>query len=230
MPLDRTGSLKRMNNGPSTKKSDEEIEKMTSISREKHENRNDICNELPTGKMRMSDHDKMLYIDDAGREWRRNPDIFASYHQPMSMPAALFHSIVDAVIFCVDFPVPNMKFISINEDGTYSEVICNRYTGELIVDPKYFGTSNFCTDAPNGMKTGSLTTKEHVLYDVKTHEKYGCNYRHIAKGIPVGHYDGDIPHPVILHDPQGGPKAIYMSKENDPNYKPDPKKEQAEAK
>ena len=109
----------------------------------------------------------------AGREWRRNPDLFSSYHQPMSMLNALFHSLVDMVIFCVDFPVPNMKFIALNDDQTYSEIICNRYTGELIVDPRYFGTSNFCTDAPMGMLRGSLTTKEHVMFDVKTHEKYG---------------------------------------------------------
>jgi len=206
-----------------TRKSDAEIEEKTGISREKHENRNEICNDLPTGKLRIKpgQTDKMLYVDDAGREWRRNPDIFSSYHQPMSMPSALFHSLVDMLIFCVDFPVPNMKFISINEDQTYSEVIANRYTGELIVDPKYFGTSNYCTDADKGMRTGSLTTKEHVKFDVKTHEKYGAGYKHIAKGIPVGHYDGDRPHPVILHDPIGGPKAKYMSKENDPNYNKD---------
>jgi len=204
-----------------TTKTDDEIEAITTISRAKHENRNEICNELPTGKLQIKpgQTDTMLYVDDGGRLWRRNPDLMASYHQPMSMPNALFHSIIDAVIFCIDFPVPNMKFISINADQTYSEVICNRYTGELIVDPKYFGTSNYCTDAPHGMQTGSLTTKEHVLYDVKTHEKYGHNYKHIAKGIPVGYYDTDaIPHPVILHEPLGGPKAQYMSKENDPNY------------
>jgi len=201
-----------------TKKTDAEIEAMLGISRKKHESRNDICNDLPTGKMKIKDPavDKMLYVDDAGRDWRRNPDIFSSYHQPMPMIHAVFHSIVDATIFCVDFPVPNMKFISENDDGTWSEVICNRYTGELIVDPKYFGTSNFCTDCPNGMKTGSLATKEHVNLDVKSHELYGCGYTYIAKGIPVAYYDGDRPHPVILHEPQGGKKAIYMSPENDP--------------
>jgi len=200
------------------KDSDARIEEKTGISREKHENRNEICNEMPTGKIRVTDHDHMLYLDDAGREWRRNPDIFSSYHQPMSMPNALFHSLVDMLIFCVDFPVPNMKFIALNDDQTYSEIICNRYTGELIVDPRYFGTSNFCTDAPMGMLKGSLTTKEHIMFDVKAHEKYGDGYKQISKGIPCGHYDGSRPHPIILHDPQGGPKAKYMSKENDPNY------------
>jgi len=202
-------------------KTDHQIEEKLGISRDRHENRNDICNDLPTGKLKIKDSskDKMLYVDDADREWRRNPDIFSSYHQPMSLINAIFHSLVDAIIFCVDFPVPNMKFISINDDNTWSEVICNRYTGELIVNPKYFGTSNFCTDAPNGMKNGKLTTQEHVSLDVKPHEMYGCSYRSIAKGIPVGHYDGDRPHPVILHHPQGGPKAVYMSKENDPNNK-----------
>ena len=201
------------------KLTDDEIEAKLGISRRKHEDRNNICNDLPTGKLRIKDFnkDKMLYVDDAGRDWRRNPDIFSSYHQPMSMINAVFHSIVDAVIFCVDFPVPNMKFISLNEDGTWSEVICNRYTGELIVDPKYFGTSNFCTDCPKGMETGSLSTKEHVQLDVRSHEMYGSNYTYIAKGIPVGYYDDPKhPHPVILHDPQGGPKAVYMSKENNP--------------
>ena len=213
-----------------TKKTDAEVEALTGISREKHENRNDICNELPSGKLRIKDYtkDKMLYVDDAGREWRRNPDIFSSYHQPMSMPNAVFHSLIDGMFFCVKFPVPNMKFISINDDGTWSEVVCCRYTGELIVDPRIFGTSNFCTDASNGMKTGSLTTKEHVKWDVVPHEKYGHNYKHIAKGIPVGYYDGDIPHPVILHEPLGGKNAKYMSKENDPNYIKNMKRQAAE--
>jgi hypothetical protein len=203
------------------KLTDAEIEAKTGISREKHESRNNICNDLPTGKMRIKDPnvDKMLYVDEAGREWRRNPDIFSSYHQPMSLMGAICHSIIDAVIFCVDFPVPNMKFISENEDKTWSEVVCSRYTGELIVDPMYFGTANFCCDCPFGMKTGSLATKQHVNMDVMTHEMYGCGYTYIAKEIPVGYYDSpDHPHPVILHDPQEGPKAIYMSKENDPAW------------
>ncbi|KAL3915843.1 MAG: hypothetical protein SGILL_005454, partial [Bacillariaceae sp.] len=59
------------------------------------------------------------------------------------------------------------------------------------------------------------------------HEKYGAGYKHICKGIPVGYYDNNNnnngedcpPIPVILHEPLGGPKAVYMSKENDPNYK-----------
>jgi len=54
-----------------------------------------------------------------------------------------------------------------------------------------------------------------ILYN--TH--VGDGYKQISKGIPCGHYDGSRPHPIILHDPQGGPKAKYMSKENDPNYK-----------
>ena len=89
-----------------TTKTDDEIEAITNISRAKHENRNGICNELPTGKLKIKpgQTDTMLYVDDAKREWRRNPDLMASYHQPMSMPNALFHSIIDAVIFCVDFP------------------------------------------------------------------------------------------------------------------------------
>lgn len=204
-----------------SKLTDAEIEAKTGISREKHESRNNICNDMPTGKMKIKDPsvDKMLYVDDAGREWRRNPDIFSSYHQPMSLMGAICHSIIDALIFCVDFPVPNMKFISENEDKTWSEIVCNRYTGELIVDPKYFGTSNFCKDCPCGMQTGSLATKQHVEMDVKTHEMYGCGYTYISKGIPVGYYDTPgHPRPVILHYPQGGPKAIYMSKENDPAW------------
>jgi len=198
---------------------DMRIHKELGISRERHENRNDICNEMPTGKLRQSPgDDTMMYVDDAGRPWRRNPDLFSSFHQPLSLVNAIFHSLVDMIIFCVDFPVPNMKFISLNDsDGMWSEIICNRYTGELIVDPAYFGTSNFCTDAPDAMSSGKLNTKEHVLWDVKTHTKYGWHgYKHIAKGIPCGYYDGSRPHPVVLHEPQGGPKAIYMSKENDP--------------
>ena len=53
----------------------------------------------------------------------------------------------------------------------------------------------------------------------------GDGYKQISKGIPCGHYDGSRPHPIILHEPQGGPKAKYMSKENDPNYNPKPASE-----
>jgi len=200
---------------------------LTGNSREAHEGRNGPNNELPTGKLQVKDntddtdnHNNMMYVDEAGREWRLNPDIAASFHQPtMGVVRAVLHSILDCVIFCVDFPVPNIKFISENDDKTWSEVICNRYTGELVVDPKIFGTANFCTDCPDGMEKGALSTTEHVQKDVKPHQKYGDKYRHIAKGMDLNHFD-NRPLPVILAEPLGGKKAIYVSPENDPK---DPK-------
>ena len=39
--------------------------------------------------------------------------------------------------------VPNLKFISPNADGKYSEVCANRYKGELVTDQKIIGTFNF---------------------------------------------------------------------------------------
>ena len=157
-----------------TTKTDLEIEQATGISRRVHEHRNDQINELPTGKLTVTEENKMIYVDEAGRKWRLNPDIAASFHQPsMGVVHAFFHSILDCLIFCVDFPVPNIKFISMNDDKTWSEAICNRYTGELVVDPRYFGTANFCTDCPDGMEKGALSTQEHVKKDVKPHQKYG---------------------------------------------------------
>jgi len=203
-----------------TRKTDLEIEQATGISRRVHERRNDQINELPTGKLTVTEENKMIYVDEAGRKWRLNPDIAASFHQPtMGVVHAFFHSILDCLIFCVDFPVPNIKFISMNDDNTWSEAICNRYTGELVVDPRYFGTANFCTDCPDGMEKGALSTQEHVKKDVKPHQKYGNKYTHIAKGMDI-HYFDNRPLPVILAEPLGGKKAIYVCPENDPN---DPK-------
>ena len=56
-----------------------------------------------------------------------------------------------------------MKFISENDDKTWSEVICNRYTGELVVDPRIIGTGNW----------GASGSLDHVHKDVQPHEKYG---------------------------------------------------------
>ena len=82
--------------------------------------------------------------------------------------------------------VPNLKFISPNADGKYSEMCANRYKGELVTDQKIIGTFNFCTDAPDAMKDGKLpTTGEHYDLDIVPHEVYGGDYKHIAVGIKI---------------------------------------------
>ena len=175
-------------------KTDAQIEKETGISRAQHENRNEL-NELPTKKLKPIDKEETLYEDGAGRVWRRNPDLNASYHQPMPLAIAAIRSIFSSVFFGIG-KVPNLKFMSPNADGTYSEVCANRYTGELIIDQEIMGTYNFATDAPDAMKTGNLPgTGEHKTMDIDTHEQYGGNYKQYAKGIPIGSLDKP---PVIL--------------------------------
>ena len=173
---------------------DKEIEEKTGISREKHENRNEL-NELPVGQLKQNKEDKTVYTDDNGRLWKLNPNIAASYHQPMPLYVAAARSIFSSVFFGL-WQVPNLKFISLNKDKTYSEVVANRYTGELVMDPQIFGTYNFCTDEPLGIQNGQLGTDgEHKKFDIIPHEEYGGNYKHIAKGIPVGSLEKA---PVIL--------------------------------
>ena len=176
-------------------KTDAQIEKETGISREQHENRNEL-NEFPTGKLKPIDkEDKLLYEDDAGRVWCRGPDYYASYHQPIPVIIAGVISIFSSV-FCGIGKVPNLKFMSPNADGTFSEVCVNRYTGELIIDQQTMGTYNFATDEPDLMKTGILPGRgEHKTMNIVTHEQYGWNYKQYAKGIPTGSLDKA---PVIL--------------------------------
>jgi len=141
-------------------RSDEEIEKQIGLSRQNHENRNEL-NELPTGKLRPSPEDKSEWKDDDGRTWKLNKEQNAAYHQPMPVWVAFVRAYLGKVLpFC---KVPNLKFISPNaNNGMYSEVCANRYTGELVIEQKIMGTFNFATDAPDAMKDGKLpTTGEH---------------------------------------------------------------------
>jgi hypothetical protein len=178
-------------------KQETEREEETGISREKHEHRNEL-NELPVGQWKQSREDKTMYLDNNGRLWKLNPNIAASYHQPMHLYVAAARSIF-SYVFCGLWEVPNLKFISLNKDKTYSEVVTNRYTGELVMDPQTFGTYDFCTDEPLGMQNGQLGTDgEHKKFDIIPHEEYGGNYKHIAKGIPVGSLKKA---PVILEVP-----------------------------
>jgi hypothetical protein len=157
--------------------SDDLVEMETGVSREAHENRNER-NELPTGKMRQTKLYKSLYVDEGGRVWRHIPDIKAAFHQPMHIVIAVLRAI-SSKMCCGLGKVPNMKFLSKNRDGrTFSEVCCNRYTGELVIDPKFMGTLNFVAN--------SESMKGHVRTDVTPHTKYGYNYKHIARGIPIG--------------------------------------------
>lgn len=167
------------------------------MSRKQHEDRNQL-NELPVGLLKPTKGDSFLYLDDNDRQWRRNADLYASFHQGMPKWLAIVRSII-SMIFLGLWKVPNLKFISQNEDKTYSEACCNRYTGELLLDPQYFGTYNFCKDDGEAMVDGNLPTGgDHEKLDVIPHDEYGANYKHIAKGIPVGYYD-NRPTPIILY-------------------------------
>ncbi len=184
--------------GGSEPLSDEEIEKKIGLSREDHENRN-LLNELPNGKISPSAEDPTVWLDDDGREWKLNAEPNAAYHQPMPVPVAFVRAHFANIFFGIG-KVPNLKFISPNADGRYSEICANRYTGELVIDQKILGTFNLCKDAPNGMVDGKLPTDgEHDLYDVQPHNLYGGFYKHVAMGtdgpIVVGSIDKG---PVVL--------------------------------
>jgi len=175
-------------------KDDADIEKETGVSRQMHEDRNEL-NELPAGKLKVTE-DKTLWKDDNGRLWKLNPDHAAAYHQPMPLAVAFIRAIISEKLFGIG-KVPNLKFISPNEDKTYSEIVANRYTGELVIDQQLMGTYNFAKDAPNAMQIGNLpSTGEHDTFDIITHKAYGGTYKHIAAGIPVGSLAKG---PVVLH-------------------------------
>ena len=174
-------------------KCDEEVEALIGLSRKDHEYRN-IHNELPNGKLKPSPEDYTIWIDDDSRPWKLNAEAYSAYHQPMPLAVAFIRGHLGKYIPFLK--VPNLKFISPNANGMYSEICANRYTGELVIDPKLFGTFNLCTDAPDGMKDGKLpTTGEHDTFDVVPHKEYGANYLHVAKGIPVGSLEKG---PVVL--------------------------------
>lgn len=159
-------------------------------------NRNTL-NELPSGKIKPTPDDNTLWIDDNDRLWKLNPEPAAAYHQPMPVPVAFVRAYIGMIFPCCK--VPNLKFISPNDDGRYSEVCANRYTGELVIDQKIIGTFNFCTDVPDAMEVGNLPSSgEHDTMDIIPHNKYGGHYRHIAKGIEIGSLESG---PVILDLP-----------------------------
>lgn len=154
------------------------------LSKEAHENRN-IYNELPKGVMVPTAEDNTLWVDEAGRDWKQIEDPFTAYHQPMPVPVAFVRGYVGKVLPFLE--VPNLKFLSPNTDGRFSEICANRYTGELVIDQQLLGTFNFCTDAPDAMTKVKLpTTGEHDELDIIPHKEYGGNYQHIAKDLPVG--------------------------------------------
>lgn len=164
-----------------------------SISRKEHEDRNQF-NELPKGKIKPSPEDPTMWKDEAGRPWKLNGESNAVYHQPYPVPVAFVRTYIGILI--PPLKVKNLKFISPNADGRYSEIVADRYTGELVIEQQILGTFNFATDAPDAMKDGKLpTTGEHDELDVIPHNEYGGGYRHIAKGIKVGSIEKG---PVIL--------------------------------
>jgi len=173
--------------------SEEEIEKETGLSREDHENRNQF-NELPTGLLKPSPEDKTIWKDDNGRPWKLNAEPNAAYHQPYPLAIAWIRAHLSTMIPALK--VPNLKFVSPNKDGRYSEICANRYTGELVIEQQIMGTFNLCQDAPDAMVHGKLpTTGEHDLLDVIPHNKYGGGYKHIAAGIEIGSIEKG---PVVL--------------------------------
>ena len=154
------------------------------ISKAEHENRNEL-NELPTGKLYPSPEDYTIWKDDKGRPWKLIAEPYASYHQPMRKEIAFIRAHLGTIIPMLK--VPNLKFLSPNADGRYSEVCANRYTGELLTDQKIIGTFNFCRDAPDAMKDGKLpTTGEHKDLDMIPHEVYGGNYKYLAVDLKIG--------------------------------------------
>lgn len=174
-------------------KADEETQELTGLSREEHENRNQR-NELPKGKLKATAEDPTMWKDEDGREWKLNAEQNAAYHQPMPVWIAVVRASLGR--YFPSLKVPNLKFISKNADGMYSEVCANRYTGELVIAQKIMGTFNLCKDAPNAMKDGKLPTGgQHRMLDIIPHEEYGGTYKQVAKGIDVGQLEKG---PVIL--------------------------------
>ena len=179
--------------GGSNAISDEQMKQETGISREDHENRNQF-NELPNGKIKPSPEDKTIWTDDDGRPWKLNSEPYAAYHQPNPVAIAFIQAHLGE--FIPYLKVPNLKFISPNADGRYSEIVANRYTGELIIEQNIMGTFNLATDAPDAMIDGKLpTTGEHDLWDVIPHNKYGGGYKYIAAGIETGSIEKG---PIVL--------------------------------
>jgi len=174
-------------------KADEETQELTGLSRAEHGNRNQR-NELPKGQLTATAEDPTMWKDEDGREWKLNAEQNAAYHQPMPVWIAFVRAILGR--FIPFLKVPNLKFISKNADGMYSEVCANRYTGELVIAQKIMGTFNLCKDAPNAMKDGKLPTGgQHRMLDIIPHEEYGGTYKQVAKGIDVGQLEKG---PVIL--------------------------------
>lgn len=184
---------------------DDEIEQRIGLSREDHENRNQL-NELPKGKISPSAEDPTIWTDANNRPWKLNAEPNAAYHQPMPVAVAFVRAYLGRII--PQLKVPNLKFISPNADGRYSEVCANRYTGELVIERKIMGTYNFASDAPDAMKDGKLpTTGEHDVLDVIPHNEYGGKYRHIAKGMAFGSISKG---PVLLGTTEKKPSSLEL--------------------
>jgi hypothetical protein len=169
---------------------DDAIETLTGISREQHENRN-AFNELPTGKLHPAKKNEQgstsknaqFYLDEADRLWRRTPDLYSMFHQPFPVTVALIRSIVTPLTVGLT-QVPYIKLISPNAASSsdnyqeqqyrhFSEIVVNRYTGELIIDPQVMGTYNLCAveDVEKAMRTGATRGEghQHTLMDVVPH-------------------------------------------------------------
>jgi len=190
----------------------EEIRARNTITEEEHLNRNKF-NELPTGRLTLKE--KNIYVDENNDTWIKYPDYNASYHQPFYYVFAGIRSLIAKRTFGF-LKVPNLKFIKENEDLTSSEVVVNRYDGKMVLDPKIFGTYNFCktTDYKdeNGNDINFNTwvmppTGTHDVLDIIPHKEYGGNYKHVGKFIKGG--------ALILETPTKNYKGNIILKEKD---------------
>ena len=163
---------------------DASIEERLGVSRADHENRNQF-NELPNGKLNPSPEDETIWKDDDGRPWKLNAEQLAAYHQETWFVFAYITAQIGRVFPSVR--VPNLKFFSPNADGKFSEVIANRYTGELVIDQRYIGTYNFCSfeNAPNAMKDGNkLHVQIFVLAWSKTFREKSFSTTSVLRARP----------------------------------------------
>lgn len=125
-----------------------------------------------------------IYVDENSDTWVRYPDYNASYHQPYHYIFAGIRSLIAKRTFGF-LKVPNLKFLKENEDLTSSEVIVNRYDGKMALDPKIFGTFNFCKTNDYDVKKFNKwilpPTGKHDDLDIIPHKEFGNNYKHVGK-------------------------------------------------
>ncbi|MFK8165185.1 MAG: hypothetical protein AB8H12_22255 [Lewinella sp.] len=138
-----------------------------------HLNRN-AYNDRPAGKLTL--FQDSLYKDSIGREWIRLPHHMNAFHQPESpiaAPAAPYGSSLNSLNFVYEPENPNLKFLSITEDGGSMEAILQP-DGTYLEDGPLLGTYNY------GHPVGFWGIAKHTLWDVLPHFA-NSNYRNPAQ-------------------------------------------------